>query len=206
MSERRLSALRHGVKTLLGGPGSRRSWFTNLCVLVLGIHYAYMKIDRASQPAHQPNSNLGTVTSDLAIPDPLFQEALRDGENRVFTDFRSYEEFLDESGLANGVLIIRVRSLKGDYLYDGFPGLDDRGTFSNLVADLPDQYLEKFPESLFTPAHPRAAVSRRPAREPGSSGRSLLHRCVLFLAKACQPWREVNGGATDEQSPQGSWK
>lgn len=137
MSSVRRSSPRRWIDVSLGGSGTWRRLFTNLCLLVIGIDFAYMEIYRASQPGREPNGNLGAAVSDMAIPEALYREALHNRGQAVFTDFHAYEGFLAEHGLADGVLIKRVRSLTGEHLYDAFSDLHDRDTFSSLITSLP---------------------------------------------------------------------
>jgi len=147
---------------VLGCPGTLRRTLTIPVLIVLGAGVAYVKIDHASQPRNEPARQQGAVLSDMAVPEPLLLEAQRRGERPVFTDFSTYEEFLLKHGLAEGVLIIRVRSLEGDFLYDGFPPLHDRDTFSTLMASLPDLVSERGAET--GPLH-HIHVHRLPARQ-----------------------------------------
>ncbi len=123
---------------LLGHPGTLRRTLTIPVLIMLGAGVAYVKIDHATQPRKEQAGHLGAVLSDMAVPEPLLLEAQRRGERPVFTDFGAYEEFLLKHGLAEGVLIIRVRSRESNFLYDAFPPLRDRNTFSTLTATLPD--------------------------------------------------------------------
>ncbi len=100
---------------------------------------ACVKIDHATQPRNEQAGHLGAVLSDMAVPEPLLLEAQGRGERPVFTDFGASEDFLLKHGLAEVVLIIRVRSMESDFLYDAFPPLRDRNTFSTLTASLPDR-------------------------------------------------------------------
>jgi hypothetical protein len=83
------------------------------------------------------------------------------GAGPVFTDFGAYEEFLLKHGLAEGVLITRVRSMEGDFLYHAFPPLRDRYNFSVVVASLPDLVAARKDETA--PLH-RIHVDPLPAK------------------------------------------
>jgi hypothetical protein len=114
---------------------------------MLGVWVAYVQIHRASQPRKEPAKPRGAVLSDIAVPEPLWLEAQGRGGKPVFTDFGVHEEFLLKHGLGEGVLIIRVRTMDGEFLYDGFPPLRDRNTFSNFTASFPDLVSERGKET-----------------------------------------------------------
>jgi hypothetical protein len=107
-------------------------------LIVLGLSVAYVQIDHASQPRIEQAKPQGAVVSDMAVPEALLHEAEKRGKGPVFSDFGAYEELLLKHGLAEDVLITRVRSMEGDFLYHAFPPLRHRHNFSVLVASLPD--------------------------------------------------------------------
>jgi len=155
---------------LFGRPTTIRRTLTFSVLIMLGVSVAYVQIDHASRPRQEQVKDLGAVLSDMAVPEPLLLEAQERGERPVFTDFGAYEEFLLKHGLTEGVLIIRARTIKGDFLYDGFPRLCDRNTFSTLAASFPDLVSERGDETA--PLHrihvfplPSKQLSTRSAAE-----------------------------------------
>jgi hypothetical protein len=123
---------------LLGRFGTWRRVITIAVLILLGGSVAYVEIGRASRPRTEPAMQQGAVFSDIAVPEPLIEQALRQEGNPMFADFHTYDEFLVRHGLAEGVLITRVCSEQGDFLYHAFPPLRDRDTYALLNASLPD--------------------------------------------------------------------
>jgi hypothetical protein len=138
MNPRKLLNQLQCEERVLGRPGTWRRTLTIPAIIVLGMWVAYVQIDHAFQPRTGQVRPLDTVMSDIAVPEPLYQEARGGGRNPALTDFAAYQAFLEKHGLAEGVLIIRARTADGKFLYDGFPLLHDRNTFTFFVASLPD--------------------------------------------------------------------
>jgi hypothetical protein len=170
MEMRKLFDALQGEEQLLGRPRSLRRMLTISVLIMIGAWVAYVQIDHATQPRHEQVKPLDTVVSEMAVPEPLCHEARSGGERRVFTDFATYDEFLRKHGLADGVLIIRARTADGKFLYDGFPPLRDRNTFSFFVTSLPEAVSGRSgdiaPRSL-TRVHtlPARQLSSRPAAQ-----------------------------------------
>ena len=123
---------------LLGHPGTLRRTLTIPVLIMLGAGVAYAKIDHATQPRKEQAGHLRRGRCRTwRFPSRSCSSAEKRGE-ASFHRLRATEEFLLKHGLAEGVLIIRVRSRESNFLYDAFPPLRDRNTFSTLTATLPD--------------------------------------------------------------------
>ena len=171
---------------LLGHPGTLRRILSVSFLIMLGVSVAYVQIDHASQPRNERAKPQGAVVSDIAVPEPLLLEAQERREGPVFTDFSAYEEFLLKHGLAEAVLITRVRSTEGDFLYHAFPSLRDRYNFSVLVASLPDLVLER--KTVTAPLH-HTRVHPLPAKQLStrSAAEDALDAGVFRLPVKQQP-------------------
>jgi len=161
-------------------------------LVLLGGWVAYVKFDRASRPRKEPVGNLGTVLSDIAVPEPLFKEAQKGERCRVFEDYGIYREFLERHGLAQGVLITRTCSEEDVFLFHAFPPLDNPNTFSQFIACLPNLVSGRAhgqPPTDRTQVHPAPVVqlSTRSAAED-------LLGTGLFLRPSLEE-RTIPGGA-----------
>jgi hypothetical protein len=128
----------HWEELLLGRPYTLRKGVTIPILVLLGGWAAYVQFDHPTGPREDRVENSATLLSDVAVPEPLWKEAEKQAAGRVFRDYACYREFLEREQLLEGVLIIRAYSENGGLLYHAFPPLDDRNTFSNLIALLPD--------------------------------------------------------------------
>jgi len=141
---------------VLGRPGSLRRALTIPVLVFLGGWMAYVEFDHASGRREEPRENLGAFLSNIAVPEPLWDEARRDEASSVFEDFATYREFLTRHELGKGVLITGTSSRAGVFLFHAFPPLDDSNTFSQFIASLP------------------ALVSRRATKQPMTERVRLL--------------------------------
>ena len=122
---------------LLGRPYTLRKGVTIPILVLLAGWVAYVQFDHPAGPREKGVQNSATVLSRIAVPEPIWKEAEKRETSRVFQEFTCYREFLEKEQLLEGVLITRVHSENGRFLYHAFPPLNDRNTFSNLIASLP---------------------------------------------------------------------
>ena len=149
---------------VLGQPGSLKKALTIPILVLLGGYVAYVQIDHPSSSREEPVESSATVLSDIAVPEPLWKEAVKPEASRDLKDFTSYREFLKKHQLSHGVLITRTCSEKGGLLFHSFPPLDDPNTFLQTIVLLPDLV---------------SGCARTLSRQPAAPGSVLSPQCDL---------------------------